>query len=700
MVKGAHSASLALVLLLIFASQLELARTEESDGTNARYVLVLAEGTATGSTLSGNCRGNGGSADRVNSKSKLLSKQALCRDECDLLGKDCTGYSYTAASEKCVIHGPGMSGTCALQGRISVDECGICGGKHSGLAAKQTRTTCGDCSLKPTTDTIWDETENFCRAEGGQWTAGTWAPSKWSEPADGWTGHSHATTYVHSADGVEGTDCYDKNPWDGRPQCLSASEQDRDVAEHLCQNDFDDEIWKQRNAGADDVCPRGCTLQKPYESQGPVFEQFVTCLQERSSAEEGYVDRECTKDFERNLDQKAALCNPNSCQFKQAPVMRQIHEDAHAPAHRLPGWRYDIVSRGDTVGQTYPEGTFGDCRIEGNGMKTVMSKSCGRTCTASNGMSVVLQEGCAQACLDDASGSCVGYAHSADSCILYSPFAHRYLVHDNGDTWARAGGQVIPCISHNSPTGCKTINAAKPNPAYICALLEQTPSRWEAWGRPGGRKYVAVRIITSGASKDKFTTDVTKSLRRRMAGLAFVNTSSSDDSQVALSVSTKDLLSSYPGSEVVLDFVVAANSSTDRAMRRLLDAQTSTAGKRNMLEGSFTACVCVCARARARARICRCVHVLAHQYSHGECSLQGDATTQRARRGDPSGWCRTVAEFRTHNWSHCGDYMRYCSSKCGQVCCRSFRNSLWHPGSPASLNLAAGVNFASRHHIF
>ena len=303
-------------------------------------------------------------------------------------------------------------------------------------------------------------------------------------------------------------------------------------------------------------------------------------------------------------------------------------------------------------------------------MKTVMSKSCGRTCTASNGMSVVLQEGCAQACLDDASGSCVGYAHSADSCILYSPFAHRYLVHDNGDTWARAGGQVIPCISHNSPTGCKTINAAKPNPAYICALLEQTPSRWEAWGRlqrPGGRKYVAVRIITSGASKDTFTTDVTKSLRRRMAGLAFVNTSSSDDSQVALSVSTKDLLSSYPGSEVVLDFVVAANSSTDRAMRRLLDAQTSTAGKRNMLEGSFTACVCVCVRARARARICRCVHVLAHQYSHGECSLQGDATTQRARRGGPSGWCRTVAEFRTHRQRQ---QLRPCAVRGWQVCAR------------------------------
>ena len=121
----------AVVLLLVFASQLAC-----SEGS-ARYVLVLAEGE---STLSGNCRGNGGSADRVNSKSKLLSKQALCRDECDLLGKDCTGYSYTAASEKCVIHGPGMSGTCALQGRISVDECGICGGKHSGLAAKQTVT--------------------------------------------------------------------------------------------------------------------------------------------------------------------------------------------------------------------------------------------------------------------------------------------------------------------------------------------------------------------------------------------------------------------------------------------------------------------------------------------------------------------------------------------------------------------------------
>ena len=311
-------------------------------------------------------------------------------------------------------------------------------------------------------------------------------------------------------------------------------------------------------------------------------------------------------------------------------------------------------------------------------MKTVMSKSCGRTCTASNGMSVVLQEGCAQACLDDASGSCVGYAHSADSCILYSPFAHRYLVDHNGDTWAKAGGQIIPCISHNSPGGCKTINAAKPNPAYICALLEQTPSRWEAWGQSGDRKYVAVRIITSGATKDKFTTDVAKSLRLRMAGLAFVNASSRDDSQVALSISTRDVLSTYSGSEIVLDFVVAANASTDRAVRKLLDAQTSTAGTRSMLQGSSTLCVCVCVCVCICVCLCVFVYVFtyAHEYSYGEQSLQGDAAIRRARGGSPSGWCRTVAEFRTDSWRHCRNCVRYFRSKCAQVCCRFCWNPL------------------------
>ena len=41
------------------------------------------------------------------------------------------------------------------------------------------------------------------------------------------------------------------------------------------------------------------------------------------------------------------------------------------------------------------------------------------------------------------------------------------------------------------------------------------------------------------------------------------------------------MLSTYPDKEVVLDFVVAANASTAKAMKRLLDAQVSTSAMAN-----------------------------------------------------------------------------------------------------------------------
>ena len=46
-------------------------------------------------------------------------------------------------------------------------------------------------------------------------------------------------------------------------------------------------------------------------------------------------------------------------------------------------------------------------------------------------------------------------------------------------------------------------------------------------------------------------------------------------------MSEKDVLSTYEGKEVVLDFVVAANASTVTAMKKLLDAQVSTSAMAN-----------------------------------------------------------------------------------------------------------------------
>jgi len=294
----------------------------------------------------------------------------------------------------------------------------------------------------------------------------------------------------------------------------------------------------------------------------------------------------CSEKF--NAKATADNCGA-SCAFVAQPVKNPSFAVAHDPTIHLPGWAKELRSWGDAVGKNYEKGMIGECRVEGNGLKPINSKWCpgmqGKlptsTCTASNGMSVGLQEGCAQACLDDPSGTCVGYAHSSSSCILYSPFADKHLVHHNGDTWISDARASEPCISYNSPRGCKTIDTSKPDPSIICVLLKMNPDRWLAWGPTGKRQDVGLRIITTGVGKDAYTKEVQRALRLKISALALVNFSSYDDSQVALTVSEKDILSTYKGKEVLLDFVVAANASTATAMKGLLDAQVSTSAMAN-----------------------------------------------------------------------------------------------------------------------
>ena len=255
----------------------------------------------------------------------------------------------------------------------------------------------------------------------------------------------------------------------------------------------------------------------------------------------GREDLKCSETFHAKATADDCV---SPCKFEAPPTKKPLWTAAHDPILHLAGWEKELRSWGDAVGNPNEKGMIGECRVQGNGVKPLNSKWCrgvlgrapGSTCTASNGMSVGLQEGCAQACLDDPSGSCVGYAHSSFSCILYSPFADKHLVHHNGDSWNPDARATEPCISYNSPQGCKTIDTSKPDPSFICIILKTNPDRWLAWGTTGKREDVSLSIVTSGVKKDTYTEDVQRALRLKIAALAFVNSTSDDVSQVVLTV--------------------------------------------------------------------------------------------------------------------------------------------------------------------
>jgi len=263
-------------------------------GTRAALLLVCAVSVAAADlyTLvlnddgrSGNCRGNGGSTDKVDAKIKKLGTQVECSAECDRLSS-CVGYTYSPDSENCAIHGEKMSGSCSRDGKFHLDECGTCS-----IAGKTTRSSCGSCSIRPSSGPGWTETENFCASRldavwtpgatslssgdpasrwvdqynvclvcltqkctctlwlilpvvnisspTGAWTAGTWTP-----PENGWTSESYSTVHVHMVDGAVGSYCYDKYPYDGLAQCKSTLETDRDDKEQLCQADADGNVYE------------------------------------------------------------------------------------------------------------------------------------------------------------------------------------------------------------------------------------------------------------------------------------------------------------------------------------------------------------------------------------------------------------------------------------------------------------------------
>jgi len=547
------------LILLSFLS----ARADPIDKANYHLVGV------------GNCRGNGGTADKIDSKIKRLAVQKDCEAECDKLA-NCVSYTFNVGAEYCAIYGAGMDGQCSITDKNVNEECGTC----SVAKTKKTKDTCGDCSVKPPSG--WAETENFCKSSSDAvWTAGVWTAGLWTDAAGDWEGDSQHTTHIHATDHIHATEapastqrrrqrwrhihateprnggasaganCYDKNLHDHQSHCTGAAS---------CQTNFN---AKQLNQTGHITCPAGCTYTAGNTATATLLARPPTC---DGTAKDPEATPDCTA---AGIQGVAADCETaNGCIFME-PVKGLSLKTSHDPIIHLDGWQKEKRSWGDTIGKLYPKDTNGACRVEGNGIKPVHSTWC-KTCEcfASNGMSVGLQEGCAQACLDTPSGTCVGYAHSSKYCVLYTGLhintgaGHPGTGPDTPNVWAKNEQPVVPCLSYDNPPSCKTPDVAKPNPQYICILLEVGPKRWKAFGPPGdryrcknllcihicltyldtslthtihGREDISIRMAASKSVSD-YTDSIKVALRQKMAALSFVNKTATDAADVTLQV--------------------------------------------------------------------------------------------------------------------------------------------------------------------
>lgn len=135
-----------------------------------KYVLVGA----------GACRGNGGTADMVNSKYiEGEHTVAECETECDNT-PTCVGFAYSDIDQWCAIYGPEVAGSCSDDTQNTFDKCLALG-------------SCSDSSVECGANCLGMQT--VCENLGATWTS---AHAVWTGPDDPWSFDSHAPCSVHT----------------------------------------------------------------------------------------------------------------------------------------------------------------------------------------------------------------------------------------------------------------------------------------------------------------------------------------------------------------------------------------------------------------------------------------------------------------------------------------------------------------------
>lgn len=543
------------IFTLLVSTFIVLSNALNPIDNNIYYQVTNAKGEV------GSCRGNGGSKDKIDGKSKGQTTQSECEAECTSIGPTCVGYSFNANTNngQCGIYGPGMDGSCSIAGKLVEVECGTCSVTSSSNQPTTTMNTCGSCTVDPFSG--YANTQAMC-LHRGIWTAGTWTAGTWSGPTGEWEGDSHHTTHIHSTDGTANHYCFEKDTRDHESKC--------DGNSGACQTGFED-----LRTTAD--CPAGCTFTDRQATVPPLCDGTATDVE---------ATPDCKAAFETavNIESRCGA----GCTFVSAPVMEATLKTSNMPPTKYDGWADEIRSWGDwddVVGCTGDSSAScwnkhpGVCRVANtNKVNTIYKYS--KTDTASNGMLVDNQEGCLQACLDAPTGTCVGYSYSESTrwCLVYGPeegkdSSNVYTVANATDTWTSDGwfgvsNPQIPCVLPNIPEGCKTLDTTKPNPSYTCILLLTTTDRWKAYPTSTTIGYLMVRLTTSEVDSSKFTLATQTALEERMAEISFVV---KDD--VTLSLDSSD------DGKIILQFIIKSTTTINRPMTKLLDYMVSAASK-------------------------------------------------------------------------------------------------------------------------
>ena len=428
----------------------------------ALVVLALAAGTAaaadpintdkyTAIAEAGACRGNGGSSDKVNSKYKLGLTQAECETECDSI-TTCLGYAYQTgasdvASAYCLIHGPGLAGSCSDAALDTQEKC-------------EAKGTCSIATVQCADSGIYClGAEEACTNLGGTWTKSS--STVWTATADnGWEGDSHPTTHISAGNGNADYTCFDIDPDDHEATCVNGDQHASPAGHHAG--------YKECAANWTDTSVSGCVNIQgcPATPCNSDDSEAWCCNAHVDDCSEWHYCG-CERDFEAGGKVESACDTAAGCVYTAAPKME-------TPATPHPG---DALH----CDNVYQEGQSGACRGQDSSGGQVStnqkySKSCNadgtkKECGGTLPACEMTQAECEAGCAAEnaiAPGRCEAYHHKPGGwCTMFGDTMHE------GIGWDAAAGAAAAdsCWSYWS-SGKTGITGTNTNIEYMCFMLK------------------------------------------------------------------------------------------------------------------------------------------------------------------------------------------------------------------------------------
>ena len=445
--------------------------------SKAALILALAAGTATAGTPintdkytaiaeAGACRGNGGSSDKVNSKYKLGLTQAECETECDSIAT-CLGYAYQTgasdvASAYCLIHGPGLAGSCSDAALDTQEKC-------------EAKGTCSIGTVQcPETGLYCLGVEEACTNLGGTWTKS--ATTVWTATSDnGWEGDSHPTTHIAAGNGNADYTCFDIDPVDHEATCINGAEHDGYTIHGNavgynsgCAASWTDPWYGGSNAPTASCANiAGCPDQTCGGDTTALADYPHAYCCEDSDCSGAWHFCSCQRDFEAGGKEESACDVAAGCIYTAAPTME-------TPATPHPG---DALH----CDNVYQEGQSGACRGQDSSGGQVStnqkySKSCNadgtkKECGGTLPACEMTQAECEAGCAAEnaiAPGRCEAYHHKPGGwCTMFGDTIHE------GIGWDAAAGAAAAdsCWLYWS-SGNTGVTGTNTNIEYMCFMVK------------------------------------------------------------------------------------------------------------------------------------------------------------------------------------------------------------------------------------